>query len=206
LLNEGSLILEEGTSVEAIDKAMIDFGFPVGPIALIDEVGIDVGIHVLETIASAFPSRLVPPKGLGAIADSGRLGRKNNKGFYLYENGKKGRPDPTVTELIRASTTGKKSTAEEIVERCLLVFVNESIRCLEEGILASAYDGDVGAVFGLGFPPFWGGPFKYADHVGAGELVSRLQKLEDLYGARFKPAELLVKYAAAGQRFFPDEA
>jgi len=206
LLNEGSLILEEGTSVEAIDKAMIDFGFPVGPIALIDEVGIDVGIHVLETIAGAFPSRLVPPKGLGAIADSGRLGRKNNKGFYLYENGKKGRPDPAVTDLIRTSTTGKKSTAEEIVERCLLVFVNESIRCLEEGILASAYDGDVGAVFGLGFPPFWGGPFKYADHVGAGELVSRLQKLEDLYGARFKPAELLVKYAAAGQRFFPDEA
>ena len=72
--------------------------------------------------------------------------------------------------------------------------------------MVSAYDGDVGAVFGLGFPPFWGGPFKYVDHAGAGNIVERLQHLEDQYGARFKPAELLVKMAAAEQRFFPDEA
>ncbi|MBM4250973.1 MAG: fatty acid oxidation complex subunit alpha FadJ [Deltaproteobacteria bacterium] len=206
LLNEGCLMLEEGASIEAIDTAMIKFGFPVGPIALIDEVGIDVGTHVLETISGAFPSRLIAPKSLTAIADSGRLGRKNNKGFYIYENGKKKEPDHTVLELIPPPANSEKMSADDIVERCLLVFVNESIRCLEDGILTSPYDGDVGAVFGLGFPPFWGGPFKFADHIGADTLIKRLRKLEDRHGARFKPAELLIKQASAGQRFFPEEA
>jgi 3-hydroxyacyl-CoA dehydrogenase/enoyl-CoA hydratase/3-hydroxybutyryl-CoA epimerase len=173
---------------------------------LIDEVGIDVGIHVLDTISGAFPTRLIAPKGLAAIADSGRLGRKNNKGFYIYENGKKKEPDPTIAELMPPPAGADKLSADDIVERCLLVFVNESIRCLEEGILASPYDGDVGAVFGLGFPPFWGGPFKFVDHIGAETLIKRLRKLEDRYGARFKPAELLIKQAATGQCFFPEES
>jgi 3-hydroxyacyl-CoA dehydrogenase/enoyl-CoA hydratase/3-hydroxybutyryl-CoA epimerase len=205
LLNEGSLMLEEGVSIDAIDTAMTKFGFPVGPIALIDEVGIDVGIHVLDTISSAFPNRLIAPKGLAAIADSGRLGRKNNKGFYIYENGKKREPDPSIAELIPPPAGAEKLSSDDIVERCLLVFVNESVRCLEEGILTSAYDGDVGAVFGLGFPPFWGGPFKFIDHMGADTFVKRLRKLEDRYGARFKPAELIIKQASTGQRFYPDE-
>ena len=205
-LNEAALILAEGAPIEQIDQALTDFGFPVGPITLIDEVGIDVGMHVLETISSAFPDRMVMPQSLAPIADSGRLGRKNNKGFYLYEDGKKGRVDHGVYELLGLTPNGASVEEEEILERCLLVFINESVRCLEEGILACAYDGDVGAVFGLGFPPFWGGPFKYIDHVGAASIVARLRKLEPLHGGRFRPSALLVQHADKQLRFFPEEA
>ena len=205
-LNEAALVLAEGAPIEQIDEALTDFGFPVGPITLIDEVGIDVGMHVLETISSAFPDRLVMPQSLAPIADSGRLGRKNNKGFYLYEAGKKGRADSGVYDLLGLEPNSAKVGEDEILERCLLVFVNESVRCLDEGILANAYDGDVGAVFGLGFPPFWGGPFKYIDHVGASSVVARLRELEGRHGSRFKPSPLLIKHADSQQRFFPEEA
>ncbi len=204
-LNEASTILMEGAAIESIDQALTDFGFPVGPITLIDEVGIDVGMHVLETIQKSFPDRMITPKGLIPVADSGRLGRKNNKGFYLYENGKKGRPDPAIYELLGIQRSSEKISSEEIVDRCLLQFVNESVRCFEEGILANPYDGDVGAVFGLGFPPFWGGPFKYVDLEGAKVIVERLNALADKHGARFKPAATLVKQATSGARFFADE-
>jgi 3-hydroxyacyl-CoA dehydrogenase/enoyl-CoA hydratase/3-hydroxybutyryl-CoA epimerase len=205
-LNEAATLLMEGAPIEAVDKALVDFGFPVGPITLIDEVGIDVGTHVLETIQKAFPERLSTPKGLAPVTDSGRLGRKNNKGFYTYEGGKKGRPDASVYELLGVQRSGDKIPAEDIVDRCLLMFVNESVRCLEDGVLAHPYDGDVGAVFGLGFPPFWGGPFKYIDLVGARQVVEKLNKLMDQHGARFKPAQLLVQHASSGMPFFPEEA
>lgn len=205
-LNEASSLLLEGVPIEQIDQAMTDFGFPVGPITLIDEVGIDVGMHVLDTIQKAFPERMLPAEGLQPVADSGRLGRKNNKGFYLYEGGKKGRPDPQVYELLGIQKGGDKVSSDEIVDRCLLLFVNESVRCLEDGILNSAYDGDVGAVFGLGFPPFWGGPFKYVDLVGTKSVVERLKKLADKHGKRFEPANMLVRNAESGKKFFSDEA
>jgi 3-hydroxyacyl-CoA dehydrogenase/enoyl-CoA hydratase/3-hydroxybutyryl-CoA epimerase len=205
-LNEASLMLMEGAPIDAIDGALAEFGFPVGPITLIDEVGIDVGMHVLETIQGAFPDRMTTPKGLIPVAESGRLGRKNNKGFYLYQDGKKGRPDNSVYQLLGITPSPGKLEKEEMTDRCVLVFVNESIRCLEEQILANAYDGDVGAVFGLGFPPFLGGPFKYVDHLGAREVVDRLRGLADKYGARFKPADLLVKMADENKRFFESEA
>lgn len=204
-LNEGASILMDGAPIEIIDQALTDFGFPVGPITLIDEVGIDVGMHVLETMQQAFPQRIDPPRGLQPVADSGRLGRKNNKGFYLYEDGNKGRPDPAVYELVGVQPNPKKLSVEEIVDRCLLQFVNESVKCLEEGILACPGDGDVGAVFGLGFPPFLGGPFKYTDLVSAEVVVSRLRALEDKYGPRFAPAETLVQYAQEKRLFFPEE-
>jgi len=95
---------------------------------------------------------------------------------------------------------------DEIVDRCRLVFINESARCLEEGILDCAYDGDVGAVFGLGFPPFWGGPFRYVDHLGAKVIVDRLSALADKYGSRFEPATILKDYAKEDKKFFPEES
>ena len=97
--------------------------------------------------------------------ESGRLGRKNEKGFYKYESGKKIGVDNSIYSLIAPETSKQKPDSNEIVDRLLLLFINESVKCLEEGVLNSAYDGDVGAVFGLGFPPIWGGPFKYIDHV-----------------------------------------
>lgn len=205
-LNEAAQILTEGVPIEQIDQALVEFGFPVGPITLIDEVGVDVGIHVLETMSAAFSDRMPSLTGLAPIADSGRLGRKNNKGFYTYDHGKKGRPDPAVFELLGVARKEQAATNEEIVDRCVLLFVNESIRCLEDGILKCASDGDVGAVFGLGFPPFWGGPFKYVDHVGAAQITERLRQLADKHGPRFSPAPLLAKLASENQRFFPEEA
>jgi 3-hydroxyacyl-CoA dehydrogenase/enoyl-CoA hydratase/3-hydroxybutyryl-CoA epimerase len=205
-LHEGALMLAEGARMDKLDKALMDFGFPVGPITLIDEVGIDVGAHVLETMAASFPSRIGIPESLNLILESKRLGRKNSKGFYLYADGKKGDADPEIyTMLTRYKVSPKGIPSDEMVDRCLLVFVNESARCLEEKILAHPHDGDVGAVFGLGFPPVWGGPFKYVDHIGAKIIVDRLQTLADRYGERFKPADILHEYARSGKKFFPDE-
>ncbi len=204
-LAEAALILESGAKIEFIDQSLTDFGFPVGPITLMDEVGIDVGAHVLETMQKAFHDRVQVPDGLEKIKDSGRLGRKNGKGFYTYQDGNKGSPDESIYSMMGDQEAANLSE-DEIVDRCVLVFVNESARCLEEGILASAYDGDVGAVFGLGFPPFWGGPFKYVDHIGVNTIVERLNGLADKYGKRFQPCDLLVKQASEGKRFFPEEA
>ena len=205
-LAEAAAILSEGAPIEFIDKALTNFGFPVGPITLIDEVGIDVGMHVLETVGKAFPSRMNLPEGLLPIANSGRLGRKNKKGFYLYEEGEKAKVDTDIYKLLKVEPNKANVAEDVIVDRCLLVFVNESIRCLEDGILSHAHDGDVGAVFGLGFPPVWGGPFKYVDNMGADVVVKRLRELENTHGERFKPSDLLVKLAKAGEKFFPEEA
>ena len=203
-LSEAAMMLAEGSRIEAIDDALTEFGFPVGPITLMDEVGIDVGSHVLETMQNAFGTRVMLPTGLDAIRESGRLGRKNGKGFYEYHNGKKGDPDEGIYQLL-SDWTPKKLNSDEIVDRCALIFVNESARCLDEGVLRSAYDGDIGAVFGLGFPPFWGGPFKYIDHIGAKVVVDRLRALSEKYGERFEPAKVLVQKAESGERFFPEE-
>ena len=203
-LAEAALILSEGATIEDIDAAMTDFGFPVGPITLMDEVGIDVGSHVLETMQKAFADRVSIPEGIQAVLESGRLGRKNSKGFYKYSDDKKGEVDEAIYELL--PDWKKQSIAEdEIIDRCALVFINESARCLEEGVLDSAYDGDVGAVFGLGFPPFWGGPFKYVDHVGVKVICDRLASLAEKYGPRFAPCDLLRDYAKTNRRFFPEE-
>jgi 3-hydroxyacyl-CoA dehydrogenase/enoyl-CoA hydratase/3-hydroxybutyryl-CoA epimerase len=204
-LCEAALMLQEGASVEALDEAMEKFGFPVGPMTLVDEVGFDVGIHVLETMQKAFSDRFKLPEVLRPLADSGRLGRKNSKGFYVYAEGKKGEVDDSVYAEAGIKVDSSV-TQESIVDRCGLVFVNESVRCLEEGILANAYDGDVGAVFGLGFPPFLGGPFKYIDHMGAQVIVEKLEALSAKFGSRFAPAALLKKMASEKKRFFPEEA
>jgi 3-hydroxyacyl-CoA dehydrogenase/enoyl-CoA hydratase/3-hydroxybutyryl-CoA epimerase len=205
-LAEATKILLEGAKIEDIDSALTDFGFPVGPITLIDEVGIDIGIHVLSTVEKAFPDRLTAPPALQSILESGRLGRKNSKGFYLYQNGKKTQPDERIYELLnRGEKEAIELQADEIIDRCLLLFVNESARCLEEGILSSPYDGDIGAVFGLGFPPFQGGPFKYVDFVGAQAIVESLKRLQDKYGERFRPAEILVELAKSNGKFFAEE-
>lgn len=206
-LAEAAQILKEGVAIETIDKALTNFGFPVGPITLIDEVGVDVGQHVLETMQKAFPERIEVPEGLQAVIDSGRLGRKNSKGFYKYQNGKKSGSDQQIYSLMGISLQAEASVeTQDIVDRCLLLFVNESVRCLEEGILPSAYAGDVGAVFGLGFPPFWGGPFKYVDLVGVNSVVEHLRGLADKFGKRFEPCQLLLEMAEKGQSFFDQNA
>jgi len=204
-LAEATALMADGARIESIDKALTDFGFPVGPIKLIDEVGIDVASHVLRTMVGSFADRIYMPPAMKKVLDSGRLGKKNSKGFYLYRDGKTGGPDNEIYSYFEAKE-GSVPRAEEVVERCLLVFIAESIRCLEDGILSHAHDGDVGAIFGLGFPPAWGGPFKYVDHIGAAEVCKRLEALESQFGKRFSPPDLLKKMAAGNQKFFPTEA
>ena len=201
-VNEAGRMLDEGLAVDAIDKALVAFGFPVGPITLIDEVGLDVAGKSGAIMAEAYGSRLTPSASLQRVIAAGRLGRKNRKGFYLYdEQGEKQGVDPTVYGLL--PTGAQRSTAPEadIQQRTVLLMVNEAVRCLEDGVIRSPRDGDIGAVMGIGFPPFRGGPFRYIDTVGAAEVVRRLEELNDKYAPRFKPAERLVQAARTGTRF-----
>ena len=203
-MNEAGRLLDEGASIESIDAALLDFGFPVGPITLLDEVGIDVGGKVGVVLSEAFGSRMAPSEALRRVVESGRTGRKGKLGFYLYGDGRaKGAVDATVYELLPHGASRREIEAGEISERCVLAMVNEAVRCLEEGVLRSARDGDVGAVFGIGFPPFRGGPFRYVDSVGSVAIVEALEQLDGRFPGRFTPAELLLEHARARKRFHP---
>lgn len=202
---EAALLLQEGVRMEELDRAMTGWGFPVGPVTLYDEVGLDVAQKAGKIMAAAFADRMGnPPTVLDRLVADGRLGRKNGKGFYTYDAaGKKGDADEAVYALF-GTPAKKEMPREEIQERLGLVMVNEAIRTLEEGVLRSARDGDVGAVFGIGFPPFRGGPFWYVDTEGAQSVLTRLRALEARYGKRFAPAPLLEEMAREGRRFFED--
>ena len=201
-MNEAGRLLDEGASIESIDSALVDFGFPVGPMTLLDEVGIDVGGKVGVVLAEAFGTRMAPSESMRRVVESGRTGRKGKRGFYVYgDDGVKGAVDATVYELLPHPAARRAIGADEIAQRCVLAMVNEAVRCLEEGVLRSARDGDVGAVFGIGFPPFRGGPFRYVDSVGASAIVEGLEELDGRFPGRFTPAGLLREHARARRRF-----
>ncbi len=199
-MNEAARVLEEGASVEAIDRALLDFGWPVGPIALLDEVGIDVGAKVAKVLHTAFGERLTPPASMARILEDGRQGRKNGRGFYRYD-GKKKVVDATVYELLPGGAARRETEARDIQDRLVFAFLNEAVLCLQEGILRSPRDGDVGAIFGLGFPPFLGGPFHYLDRIGARFTVEVLERLRARHGERFRPAGMLLDLARDGRSF-----
>ncbi len=211
MMNEASYLLVEGASIEQIDKAMTAWGWPVGPITLLDEVGIDVAAHVGPIMVAAFGERMAPPPTVQKLALNDRKGRKNEKGFYLYGDqakalGKGKHVDRTVYAAIGLPEPDPKAKpavmVEEIQMRCSLQLVNEALHCFGEGILRSARDGDVGAVFGLGFPPFRGGPFRYVDAVGPTELLRRIEVYHQRFGARWTPAPALVEKAKSNGRFY----
>jgi 3-hydroxyacyl-CoA dehydrogenase/enoyl-CoA hydratase/3-hydroxybutyryl-CoA epimerase len=202
-MNEAGRLLDEGASIEAVDAALVDFGFPVGPLTLLDEVGIDIGGHVGRVLGEAFGARMVPAESLRRVVEAGRKGRKGKSGFYLYDDkGEKGEVDESVYTIV-GRTHRREIPATEIVERCVLAMVNEAAMCLEEGILRSARDGDIGAVFGIGFPPFRGGPFRYIDSIGADVVVNRLEELHARFPNRFAVTPMLVEHARARKRFHP---
>jgi 3-hydroxyacyl-CoA dehydrogenase/enoyl-CoA hydratase/3-hydroxybutyryl-CoA epimerase len=203
-INEAGKLLDEGVSIDAVDKALVDFGFPVGPITLMDEVGIDVAGKAGNIIADAFGERMAPSVSLQKVVAAGRYGRKGKKGFYKYDaEGKKGGVDDSVYELLPTGNQRTNVPALEIQQRTVLAMVNEAARCLEEGILRSARDGDVGAVFGIGFPPFRGGPFRYVDTVGIDRIVFLLEELNARFAPRFQPADLLLEMARTKAKFYP---
>ncbi len=198
--NEAAYLLEEGASIEDIDGAMKEWGFPVGPLLLADEVGIDVGAHIALILTDAFGDRMRGPAMMeGLIADN-RKGRKNGRGFYLYDNGERKGVDESVYSALGL---GPRSHVDQrdIAQRMSLAFINEAARCLQDGVLRSARDGDIGAVFGLGYPPFRGGPFWTVDHIGADVVVEQLIVLAAKHGDRFEPAQILRDHAASGENF-----
>jgi 3-hydroxyacyl-CoA dehydrogenase / enoyl-CoA hydratase / 3-hydroxybutyryl-CoA epimerase len=199
-LNEATWMLEEGASVDGLDRAMVAFGFPVGPMALLDEVGIDVGARVAGVMHRHFGDRLSPPPSMAKVLADGRLGRKAKKGFYAY-GGRAKRVDESVYALLPGGASRRPVEPREAQERLVFAFLNESVLCLQEGILRGARDGDVGAIFGLGFPPFLGGPFRHLDHLGARFALETMQGLAARHGARFRPAPMLVDLAREGRPF-----
>ena len=203
-MNEAGRLLDEGAPIEAVDRALLDFGFPVGPITLLDEVGIDVGGKIAGVLAEAFGERLAPSESMQRVIAAGRTGRKGGKGFYAYgKDGKKGGVDQSVYEFLPTGTARADIIPEEIQDRTVLAMVNEAVRCLEEGVLRSPRDGDVGAVFGLGFPPFRGGPFRYVDGESCEMIVRRLEQLNTRFAPRYEPAGLLLEMAERRRRFYP---
>src|SRR5512139_104462 len=203
-MNEAAQLLAEGAAIDALDRALVSFGFPVGPITLLDEVGIDVGEKVGKILHGAFGARMAPPDALHEVVAAGRLGRKNRRGFYMYggqQHGQDKRVDATVYDLLPGGRIRKPFEAGEIQDRVVVQMVNEAIRCLGEGILRSPRDGDVGAVFGLGFPPFRGGPFRFVDAMGTKAFLERMEALRERHGDRFEPAPLLVERGRAGVPF-----
>jgi 3-hydroxyacyl-CoA dehydrogenase/enoyl-CoA hydratase/3-hydroxybutyryl-CoA epimerase len=200
---EAVRLVLEGVSIEDVDTAMEEFGFPVGPIKLMDEVGIDVGAHIVETLNSAFGARIPLIDGIETLIADDRKGRKNKKGFYDYAGKSKGKEvDSSIYKLMGIDNPGSKSVrAELIAERVVLTMLNEAAYCLNENILRSARDGDIGAIFGLGFPPFLGGPFRYMDSLGIDTVVTKLKMLEKEHGDRFSPAPILVELAETGRQF-----
>ncbi len=197
---EAAWLLTEGAAIEDLDGALTAYGFPVGPIALLDEVGIDVGEKVSKILHAGFGDRMKPPEALHAVVAAGRLGRKNGKGFYSYD-GKKKQVDETVYDLLPGGRQRQKLPRPAMAERLSLALCNEAARALGDGTVRSARDGDIGAVFGIGFPPFRGGPFRALDAMGAKAAVEALTRLRDRHGARFEPAPLLVEQARTGGAF-----
>ena len=200
-LNEAVLMLEEGASIEEIDKAFLDFGMPMGAFILLDEIGIDIAWHVANILHNAFGERMKPAGLMKLILDSGRLGKKNSKGHYTYASGKRKGADSGIYSLTGGKKVGLLSD-DTIIDRAVLLMLNEAAYCLEEHIVEKADYVDGGMIFGAGFPPFRGGLLKYADSRGLKEIEERLNQLKEKYGHRFKPAPLITKMAKEGKTFY----
>ena len=200
--NEIGHLLAEGASIEEIDGMAVRFGFPVGPVTLLDEVGLDVAEKVAHVMLAAYGDRLQPTAGVAALVKAGRFGRKSGRGFYVYKDGKKRGVDPGAYELLGVHPNGGPRPAE-ILQRLVLGILNEAARAVGEGVVRTPRDGDIGAIFGFGFPPFRGGPLRHADDLGAARLVGDLERLAERLGPRFAPCEVLQDLARRDAKFYP---
>jgi 3-hydroxyacyl-CoA dehydrogenase/enoyl-CoA hydratase/3-hydroxybutyryl-CoA epimerase len=204
-LREAIVLLEQGVPGEDIDKAMTAFGMPMGPLALMDEVGLDIGEKVIHVLHDALGERMAPPAILKVVSDKKLLGKKGHKGLYLYnDEDRRDGLNPEVLEAIKVAPRPK--LRGEIQDRLALVMVNEAARCIQEGVISDPSQLDLAMVFGTGFAPFYGGVLKYADQVGLRVVKQKLEYLSLLCGDSYKPAQLIVDKAQRGESFYPEAA
>ena len=204
-LNEAVRLMQDGLAIDDLDQALTRFGFAVGPAALMDLIGLATVARVSQDLGDAYSARWgAPPPGLKALAGAGLDGKRHGAGFYLYPEGagKPPQPDPKAGQILAAAGGGTPLPARDPAERCALAMANEAAWCLADGVIASPRDGELGAVLGVSFPAFRGGPFHYLDSLGAGAAVSRLEDLAASQGGRFSPAPTLVDLARRGGSFF----
>jgi 3-hydroxyacyl-CoA dehydrogenase/enoyl-CoA hydratase/3-hydroxybutyryl-CoA epimerase len=199
---EALQLLADGVDGAAIERALVDWGFVVGPLQKLDETGIDVAARVAHGLQATLGPRMTPPGALGALLADDRRGRQTGRGLFR-DAGRDGKRalDSGIYGLLGVAPR-TRHPQDEIAQRCALALVNEAVRCLGDGVLRDARDGDLGAVFGLGFPRFRGGPFRYVDAIGAADVLRRVQGYADRFGDRWRPAPLLVQMARKGERFF----
>ncbi len=207
-LFEAIRLFENGVAGEDIEKAMTKFGMPMGPLALLDEVGLDICGKVLHQMNEALGARLAPPALIKVLDSLKLLGKKGGKGIYLYdESGKRKGFNPDVTEHIKKALKARgiegkvERKVEDIQDRLVLVMVNEAALALEKGVVEDPADLDLAMILGTGFAPFRGGVIRYADQTGLGNVLQKLESLEQVAGANYAPAKLLRDLAAAGKCF-----
>jgi 3-hydroxyacyl-CoA dehydrogenase/enoyl-CoA hydratase/3-hydroxybutyryl-CoA epimerase len=204
-LVEAGTLFESGARVEDIDECMLDFGMPMGPLRLMDEVGLDVCKHVADTLAAAFGKRLLVPSVLSRLIEAGMLGRKNGQGFYRHHaRGKEPEVNPAIDKFPQ-STGAAGASREELQNRMVLLMVNEAARCLEEELVAQPHDVDFGMIMGTGFAPFLGGPLRFADFIGLPKLVEEMHRLAGKGLFRFAPCMLLQMMAKNGKKFYDEK-
>ena len=198
-INEAIQLLLLGEPIEKIDQALVGFGFPIGPIQLLDEVGLDVVAKIGPILVNELGERFTPPLIVEQLLAAGRLGKKAKKGFYCY--GKKANKQKrvvddevyTLLKLTDVTTAAVQLSNSEIVQRCVYLMINEAVRCVDEGVVENTRDGNVGAILGMGFPPFLGGPFAYLETIGTTKVIAKLELWAKLYGDRYLPCEALIK-------------
>jgi 3-hydroxyacyl-CoA dehydrogenase/enoyl-CoA hydratase/3-hydroxybutyryl-CoA epimerase len=196
-LNEALLMLSEGATVAEIDRAIEDFGMPMGPLRLLDEIGLDVAAKVTVQLASVFDDQIPASDAAATLVEARRIGRKGGAGFYAYPGNGRPVPDSEAEALVRGE--GVSPPAATIVDRCVLGMLNGAAKALEEGTIASPQAADLALVLGTGFAPFRGGVFRYAEERGVEAVRDRMAELADTYGSRFAPAAALEQ-----RRFYPD--
>ena len=203
------LLLKQGADFAHVDKVMEKFGWPMGPAYLIDVVGLDTGVHGAEVMAEGFPDRMKPDyKGaIELLYENKRLGQKNGVGFYKYEMDKRGKPkkvaDEATYELLKTTTDSDKQTFEDqaIIDRTMLAFCNETVRCLEDNIVSTPSEADMAMIMGVGFPPFRGGPCRYIDQMGLDNYLALCEKYAYL-GKAYEAPQKIRDMAAAGETFY----
>lgn len=203
-LNEAGWLLAEGAAIYAVDRALREFGMPMGPFRLLDEVGLDISRHASAILYEAFGDRMRPAGPLLKLAETTRLGRKGGLGFYRYQDGKERGVDGEIYTELGDSIPSQRIevAADTIRDRTILAMINEAARALEAEVVRSAGDVDLAMITGTGFPPFRGGLLRYADTIGTPVILEKLLVLEQQHGIRFQPAPLLRELALSGSTFY----